>query len=116
MPDQMIRNRKRINPKWFDGGNDDVGATGGSPSLGKPGTVWQRKYHDHIVRNGTGLAKIRQYIHDNPKEWETDDHFVSGEGKGITTSRCTGRRDRRESVIDARPNDSEPEEDKSEMV
>jgi len=71
----------------------DVGATGGSPSLGKPRTVWQRNYHDHIVRNGIGLSKIRRYIQDNPREWETDDHYVPGDGRKITTNRCTRPRD-----------------------
>jgi len=70
-----------------------VGATGGSPSLGKPRTVWQRNYHDHIVRNGIGLSKIRRYIQDNPREWETDDHYVPGDGRKITTNRCTRPRD-----------------------
>ncbi len=72
-----------------------VGATGGSPSLGKPKTVWQRNYHDHIVRNGNGLTRIRRYIQANPREWETDDHFVPGDGSEITTNRFTGRRIRR---------------------
>ena len=66
-----------------------VGATGGSPSLGKPETVWQRNYHDHIVRNGSGLARVRQYIQDNPREWETDGHFMPTDEKEITTSRFT---------------------------
>ena len=59
---------------WAQSG---VGATGGSPCVGAGRTVWQRNYHDHIVRNGTGLAMIRRYILDNPREWETDDHYVS---------------------------------------
>jgi REP element-mobilizing transposase RayT len=36
---------------------------------------WQGKYHDHIIRNGTDLDRIRQYIIDNPMNWERDDNF-----------------------------------------
>jgi len=72
-----------------------VGATGGSPSVGAGQTVWQRDYHDHIVRNGIGLERIRRYIQDNPRKWQTDDHYVPRHGKGIPTNRFTGRRDRR---------------------
>ena len=34
--------------------------------------VWQRNYYEHIVRDDTELARIRQYILDNPGNWETD--------------------------------------------
>lgn len=36
--------------------------------------VWQRNYHDHIVRNERELQLIRQYIANNPANWEQDDH------------------------------------------
>ena len=53
-----------------------VGATGGSPVVGTEQTIWQRNYHDRIVRNDDELTKIRQYINDNPWHWETDDHHM----------------------------------------
>lgn len=34
--------------------------------------LWQRSFHDHIIRNDQSLNKIRQYIIDNPKIWEND--------------------------------------------
>ena len=38
-----------------------------------PGTrIWQRNYHDHIIRDDADLQRIRQYIHDNPMKWELD--------------------------------------------
>ena len=37
------------------------------------GKIWQRDYHDHIVRNEAALASIRHYIATNPCEWEQDD-------------------------------------------
>ena len=34
--------------------------------------VWQRNYFEHIIRNKTALAKIREYIINNPQQWELD--------------------------------------------
>jgi len=34
--------------------------------------VWQRNYHEHIIRNETDLARIREYIDNNPAQWELD--------------------------------------------
>ena len=31
---------------------------------------WQRNYHDRIIRNEFELKRIRQYIRNNPAEWE----------------------------------------------
>jgi REP-associated tyrosine transposase len=37
---------------------------------GKP--VWQRSFHDHIIRNERSLNAIREYIVRNPINWEQD--------------------------------------------
>ena len=34
--------------------------------------IWQRNYHDHIIRNETEWAKIRDYIETNPLRWADD--------------------------------------------
>lgn len=34
--------------------------------------VWQRSFHDHIIRNQTGYEKIWNYIDGNPQCWEKD--------------------------------------------
>jgi putative transposase len=34
--------------------------------------LWQRNYHDHIIRNDGELSRIRKYIRDNPMRWELD--------------------------------------------
>jgi putative transposase len=40
-----------------------------------PGTpVWQRNYFDRIIRNETELSKIREYIRNNPLQWELDEN------------------------------------------
>ena len=36
------------------------------------GSVWQRNYYEHIIRNEKDLARIRQYIIDNPAKWAED--------------------------------------------
>lgn len=40
---------------------------------GTTGTkVWQRSYYDHIIRSDASLWKFRQYIENNPLQWEMD--------------------------------------------
>lgn len=34
--------------------------------------LWQRGYHDHIIRNEKDLLRIREYIRWNPLNWERD--------------------------------------------
>jgi REP element-mobilizing transposase RayT len=38
-----------------------------------PGTkLWQRNYWEHIIRNEVELTKIREYVQNNPAQWELD--------------------------------------------
>ncbi|MEW6571733.1 MAG: transposase [Nitrospirota bacterium] len=37
--------------------------------------VWQRNYYDRIIRNETELNKMREYILNNPLNWETDENY-----------------------------------------
>ncbi|NIN35038.1 MAG: transposase, partial [Gammaproteobacteria bacterium] len=39
-------------------------------TLGKP--VWQRNYHERVLRNEIELNKIREYIQNNPIQWALD--------------------------------------------
>jgi len=34
--------------------------------------VWQSRYHDHIIRNGDELNRIRLYVANNPANWNGD--------------------------------------------
>ncbi|HFC36276.1 MAG TPA: transposase [Candidatus Moranbacteria bacterium] len=34
--------------------------------------LWQRNYWEHIIRNETELNRIRNYIINNPKNWDED--------------------------------------------
>ncbi|PJC30817.1 transposase [Candidatus Roizmanbacteria bacterium CG_4_9_14_0_2_um_filter_36_12] len=46
-------------------------------NLGLNSFQWQRSFYDHIIRNEKSLQKIRQYIQDNPKNWQTDRNNLS---------------------------------------
>jgi putative transposase len=41
---------------------------------------WQRGYYEHIIRNGRDLARIRQYITNNPENWTKDEYYPDVEG------------------------------------
>ena len=44
-----------------------------NPSL----IVWQRSFHDHIIRNQHSYEKIWNYISDNPRKWEEDCFYIA---------------------------------------
>ena len=45
---------------------------------GTPGVpVWQRGYHDHIIRDAEALSRIRQYIAGNPQHRNSEQIFVA---------------------------------------
>ncbi len=45
---------------------------------GTPGArVWQRGYYEHIVRDDAELARIREYIVNNPANWASDEYHVA---------------------------------------
>ena len=39
--------------------------------------VWQRNFHDHIIRDERGLNTLRQYIVENPARWAADTYHES---------------------------------------
>jgi putative transposase len=36
--------------------------------------AWQRNYYEHVIRNEDDLNEIRQYILDNPVQWDKDEN------------------------------------------
>jgi putative transposase len=42
----------------------------GSPPEG--GTLWQRNFYEHVIRNERDLAAAREYIANNPLQWHLD--------------------------------------------
>jgi REP element-mobilizing transposase RayT len=41
----------------------------------RSGSVWQRNYYEHIIRNEGELNQIRKYIDDNPIKWGLDSDY-----------------------------------------
>jgi REP element-mobilizing transposase RayT len=39
--------------------------------------VWQRNYYEHVVRNDGELLRVREYILNNPLDWENDRENLS---------------------------------------
>ena len=38
-------------------------------------SIWQKLFHDHIIRNDTEYKRIWQYIDENPGKWEEDEFY-----------------------------------------
>lgn len=54
---------------------------------GRP--VWQRNYHDRIIRDDQELNRIRQYIMDNPLKWPEDpNHPTKKRRQAVGASRA----------------------------
>ena len=39
-----------------------------------PGKLWQRNYYERIIRSDDELNRIREYILNNPRQWDYDDN------------------------------------------
>jgi len=61
---EVIRNFKSFSAR-------EINRTRHTPGI----TVWQREFHDRVVRNGKELEAIRDYIADNPKKWSKDAEY-----------------------------------------
>jgi putative transposase len=57
-------------------------------AMGFDVAVWQRNYHEHVIRDEAALQRIRQYIIDNPARWEFDSE--NSEGRPDRTERDFG--------------------------
>ncbi|MBI3193514.1 MAG: hypothetical protein HYZ34_03480 [Ignavibacteriae bacterium] len=44
-----------------------------APYMGK---LWQRNYHEHIIRNEQSYQTISNYIMNNPAKWNDDKYFM----------------------------------------
>jgi REP element-mobilizing transposase RayT len=38
--------------------------------------LWQRNYYEHIIRTNADLERIRNYICQNPKNWQSDSLYI----------------------------------------
>ena len=46
-----------------------------SKAIGKP--IWQKSFHDHIIRNREDYEKIAKYIYENPIRWQFDCFYTT---------------------------------------
>ena len=46
-------------------------------NLNISGTIWHRSFYDHIIRNDKSLQDIREYIVNNPVNWDTDEENIN---------------------------------------
>jgi REP element-mobilizing transposase RayT len=37
--------------------------------------LWQRNYYERIIRNEIELNKMKEYIFNNPLNWESDENY-----------------------------------------
>ena len=37
--------------------------------------AWQPRFYDEIIRNDEHLEQIRQYIRNNPANWNNNEHY-----------------------------------------
>lgn len=38
--------------------------------------IWQRSFHDHIIRDAKDYLKIWNYIDTNPQKWSEDSFYT----------------------------------------
>lgn len=48
-------------------------------------SLWQSRFHDHIIRNEVDLNRIREYIQTNPARWKSDTFYEARSGRGWLT-------------------------------
>jgi hypothetical protein len=57
---------------------------------GAPGApVWQRNYHEHVVRVDDDLRRIREYILANPARWDEDENNPALMNPGVMDHEST---------------------------
>ena len=52
-----------------------VGAITNRPHANAHISLWQKSFHDHIIRNEEEYLRICQYIDENPTKWEEDCYY-----------------------------------------
>ena len=54
------------------GNNGNVGVSATIDLIKNYGTIWQKSFYDHVVRNEKDLQRVQEYIFNNPLKWELD--------------------------------------------
>jgi len=69
LPDIVHRFKTMTTKRYVDGVNHQSW-----PCF--PRRLWQRNYWEHIIRNDQELHDTREYICNNPAQWELDDLYL----------------------------------------
>ena len=64
LPDVINRFKTLTTKRYADGVKQS-----GWPRF--PGTLWQRNYYEHIIRDYDAFVRISQYIKENPEKWDS---------------------------------------------
>ena len=40
-------------------------------------SIWQKLFHDHIIRDDAEYQRICQYIEENPARWNEDEYYTA---------------------------------------
>lgn len=46
--------------------------------------IWQKSFHDHIIRNEHEYQEINEYIETNPLKWKEDKYFCKEQHRGCS--------------------------------
>jgi putative transposase len=77
LPDVVHRFKTMTTKRYVDG----VKQLGWAPF---PGKFWQRNYYEHVIRNQKEMDEIREYITNNPKQWDLDQENPNAHPEHIT--------------------------------
>ena len=71
---------------WYESGLDMISAPTISMVIGqmkrwaskKAGqALWQKSYHEHVIRSENDYLEIRKYIEENPAKWAEDRYYAT---------------------------------------
>jgi len=48
--------------------------------------AWQRNYYEYIIRDEPELSRVREYIRNNPQEWESDENHPANIKAAVGTT------------------------------
>ena len=46
-------------------------------------SIWQKLFHDHVIRGENDYLKIWQYIDNNPARWQADCFYTEESTRGV---------------------------------
>lgn len=46
-------------------------------------SIWQKSFHDHIIRGESDYLRIREYIETNPAKWQEDIYYAVPRGESL---------------------------------